>query len=111
MEICCNLVAFLRRNKKIPIFVSNQSTGNSQHIMTSLTEPLLCDKWMREMRLARAACLYLTVCRYLGMTGQFTGSTVTAAIAPWYHLRLPSCGLWFVSQTHFLQYLLLKLKL
>ena len=35
-----------------------------------------------------------------------------AAIAPWFRLRLPSCGPWFKSQAHhlsFFQFVLLKL--
>ena len=34
-----------------------------------------------------------------------------AAIAPWFHLRLPSCGPWFKSQAHHLCFFQFVLKL
>ena len=34
-----------------------------------------------------------------------------ATIAPWFHLRLPSCGPWFESQAHHLHFFQFVLKL
>ena len=56
---------------------------------------------------------YFYVCNlWLFVLSRLLYEALVAAIAPWFHLHLPSCGPGFKSQAHhlrFFQFVLLKL--